>query len=84
MNDITLTAHLPGLDLILSRRPGTDQLVIGLKPTPPFEALARMMSQPLTNPWTAAWTEQWIAMAQTAWAPWLAFMALPTAKNSHH
>lgn len=85
MEEITVTAHLPWLDVAISRIPhpsgnGEELLTIGVRPSLQLGPLGERMLMGeglggLVDPLglMAAW--QQLAMAQAQWmlAPWLAF-----------
>ena len=79
MDETTVTAHLPGLDVMVSRRAVPDGsaevLLIGLKATPSFDAVGQMLTQAFVLPGPALVVqavEAWVDLAQAAWQPWLA------------
>lgn len=88
MDETRLTAHLPGLDIEISRQalPGrqAETLVIGLRATPSFEAVGRALGASLLPVWGMPlvpfdatgqpWT-LWNDWMRALWAPWLALVA---------
>ncbi len=76
MDEISITAHLPGLDIEVSRATLPDQpaeaIVIRLKATPSFEAVGQWLTQPtiLAGQSLALWSQ----MLQAFWQPWLSLL----------
>jgi hypothetical protein len=64
---IRATAHLPGLDIEVTRWRSADaeRVAINLKATPSFEAVSRTFEA--ANPFAL-----WMRCAELAWLPWLA------------
>ena len=85
MDETTITAKLPNLDIEMTRREFTEEnaetITLRLRAVPSFEAFAGAMLQPNTSgfgPFFAAWTTpaanpflSWLQMTQAMWAPWL-------------
>lgn len=79
MSETSVTAHLPCLDVKVSRRTlpdgSAEVLLIGFKATPSFNAVGQLLTQSVVLPGpalVAQTMEMWMDLAQAAWQPWLA------------
>ena len=91
MPETTVTAHLPGLDIEITRKdvPGeqAEALVIGLKATPSFAALGSQMlggssllgmgNMGMGGAWGLTPLTIWTELMRQAWSPWINLVTPP-------
>jgi hypothetical protein len=72
------TAHLPGLDIEITRQQSADaeSISIHLRATPSFEAFGRLFEA--ANPF-AFWAQAMQTMWMPMWSPWLNAMHAPAS-----
>ena len=93
MDETTITAKLPNLDIEMTRREfpeeNAETITLRMRAVPSFEAFAGALLQPTNSgfaPFLAAWTTPaanpflpWLQMTQAMWAPWLQAALPPSA-----
>jgi len=75
MQEASITAHLPTIDIELMRRRVPEQdaelITVQIRATPSFEAMERWLAQYPSLPFGNAF-QWWTDAMRAAWQPWLA------------